>query len=159
MAQTPALQVVAASGIAHTIHTFDSGSRNFGQSAAHSLGGDPGRIFKTLVIELSTGKLAVCVLPVTDKLNLKLAAKAFGVPKAAMADTAAAQRATGYVTGGISPVGQKKKLATAIDSTAQQHSSLFVSAGRRGLELELASEDLASLCDAPFTQLTLDNHS
>src|SRR5699024_11481215 len=102
--QTPALQVVAASGIAHTIHTFDSGSRNFGQSAAHSLGGDPGRIFKTLVIELSTGKLAVCVLHVTDKLNLKLAEKDFGVTTAAMADTAAAQRATGYVTGGISPV-------------------------------------------------------
>src|SRR5699024_7325702 len=83
---------------------------------------------------------------------------AFGVPKAAMADTAAAQRATGYVTGGISPVGQKKKLATAIDSTAQHHASIFVSAGRRGLELELAPEDLASLCDAPLLHLLLDTH-
>ena len=157
MAKTPALQVVADSGIEHTIHTFDAGSSNFGEDAAHSMGGDPARIFKTLVIELSTGKLAVCVIPVPEKLNLKRAAKAFDVPKAAMAETAKAQRSTGYVPGGISPLGQKKKLATAIDSSAQDHDTIYVSAGRRGLELEISPASLAALCDATFSQLTLSN--
>lgn len=159
MAKTPALKAVEDSGLHHNIHSFDAGSSNFGEEAATFIGGDPTRIFKTLVIELATGKLACCVLPVTEKLNLKLAAKALGASKASMADPAAAQRSTGYVTGGISPLGQKKRLATVIDSSAHSHDTIFVSAGRRGLELEISPTDLASLSDARFSQLTLDSHS
>ena len=153
MAKTPALQVVADSGTEHTIHTFDAGSSNFGEDAAHSMGGDPTRIFKTLVIELSTGKLAVCVIPVPEKLNLKRAAKAFGVPKAAMAETAKAQRSTGYVPGGISPLGQKKRLRSFIDNSAQALPVIHVSAGRRGLEVSLAPQDLAGLISAGWAPI------
>lgn len=159
MAKTPALQVVAASSVPHQVHSFDSGTSNFGEAAAESIGGYPARIFKTLVVELSTGTLAVCVIPVPEKLSLKRAAKALGAPKAAMADTAKAQRSSGYVPGGISPLGQKKKLATVIDVSAKEHETIYVSAGRRGLELEIAAEDLALLADATFSQLTLDSHS
>ena len=153
MAKTPALQVVADSGTEHTIHTFDAGSSNFGEDAAHSMGGDPARIFKTLVIELSTGKLAVCVIPVPEKLNLKRAAKACGVPKAAMAETAKAQRSTGYVPGGISPLGQKKRLATFLDASAKAFEQIHVSAGRRGLEIALAPADLIRLTQARLAPL------
>lgn len=159
MAKTPALQVVAASGVAHKVHSFAAGTSDFGEAAAQSIGGDPARIFKTLVIELATGNLAVCVIPVPMKLNLKLAAKAFGVPKAVMADPVKAQRSSGYVPGGISPLGQKKKLATVIDSHAESYDTVFVSAGRRGLDLEIAPSDLALLADAPFSILTRDSHS
>lgn len=159
MAKTPALQVVAASSVPHQVHSFDSGTSNFGEAAVESIGGYPARIFKTLVVELSTGTLAVCVIPVPEKLSLKRAAKALGAPKAAMADTAKAQRSSGYVPGGISPLGQKKKLATVIDVSAKEHETIYVSAGRRGLDLEIAAEDLALLADAAFSQLTLDSHS
>ncbi|MGP5560279.1 Cys-tRNA(Pro) deacylase [Corynebacterium casei] len=159
MAKTPALQVVAASSVPHQVHSFDSGISNFGEAAAESIGGYPARIFKTLVVELSTGTLAVCVIPVPEKLSLKRAAKALGAPKAAMADTAKAQRSSGYVPGGISPLGQKKKLATVIDVSAKEHETIYVSAGRRGLELEISAEDLALLADATFSRLTLDSHS
>ena len=159
MAKTPALQVVAQAGTPHQIHEFKSRTSDFGAAAADSLGGDPARIFKTLVIELSTGSLAVCIIPVPEKLSLKLAAKALGVPKAAMAEAARAQRSTGYVPGGMSPLGQKKKLPTVIDSSALNHETIYVSAGRRGLDIELAPNDLAMLADAPFTQLTQGNHS
>ncbi|MDN5901982.1 MAG: Cys-tRNA(Pro) deacylase [Corynebacterium casei] len=159
MAKTPALQVVAASSVPHQVHSFDSGTSNFGEAAVESIGGYPARIFKTLVVELSTGTLAVCVIPVPEKLSLKRAAKALGAPKAAMADTAKAQRSSGYVPGGISPLGQKKKLATVIDVSAKEHETIYVSAGRRGLDLEIAAEDLALLADATFSRLTLDSHS
>lgn len=159
MAKTPALQVVAASSVPHQVHSFDSGTSNFGEAAVESIGGYPARIFKTLVVELSTGTLAVCVIPVPEKLSLKRAAKALGAPKAAMADTAKAQRSSGYVPGGISPLGQKKKLATVIDVSAKEHETIYVSAGRRGLDLEIAAEDLAVLADATFSRLTLDSHS
>jgi Cys-tRNA(Pro)/Cys-tRNA(Cys) deacylase len=116
----------------------------YGLEAAQALGAEPARVLKTLVVD-HAGGLAVAVIPVNGELDLKAMAAALGAKKVAMADPAAAERATGYVVGGISPLGQKRRLATIVDESASLWPTVFVSGGRRGLEIELAPADLVSL--------------
>jgi Cys-tRNA(Pro)/Cys-tRNA(Cys) deacylase len=144
---TPAVAAASSAGVAFTLHEYEHDPRaeSYGEEAAAALGLDPARVFKTLVAKLADGRLAVAVVPVARKLDLKALAKALGARSAAMADVAEAQRATGYVAGGISPLGQKKRLPAAIDDSAGLWPTVLVSAGRRGLEIELAPADLAAL--------------
>lgn len=158
-AATAALEVLENSHIDYKTHTFDGGSDHFGEHAAAALGLElSDRIFKTLLIDLNAGKgprpqLAVCCLPVSFQLNLKKAAKGFQAAKATMANPHDAQKSTGYIPGGISPLGQKHLLPTLIDETAQLWDTIFVSGGKRGLDIELASDDLASLLNAQYWDL------
>ncbi|MGB1311853.1 MAG: Cys-tRNA(Pro) deacylase [Leucothrix sp.] len=149
---TPAIKQAERKGIRFTVHQYehDPTVQAYGEEAATAMGTDAARVFKTLLIALNgdSKKLAVAVVPVSGQLNLKAAASAFGAKKAAMADTRIAQNTTGYIVGGISPLGQKKQLPTIIDESAFGFESIFVSAGRRGLEIELAAEDLQQLCRA-----------
>ena len=135
-------------------HTHDAASDSYGLEAAQKLEVDPGRVFKTLVVSLSDGKLAVAVVPVSSRLNLKALAKSLKVKMAGMAGADAVERSTGYVLGGVSPLGQKKKLNTVIDDSAREQASIFISAGRRGLELELAPEDLLQLTRGRFAAIS-----
>ncbi|WP_068270487.1 Cys-tRNA(Pro) deacylase [Aldersonia kunmingensis] len=157
---TPATTLLEQAKIAHLVHRYqhDPRSDSYGTEAvdalAADLGVEAGQVFKTLVVELSSGTLAVAVLPVPAKLSLKAAAAALGAPKAVMADPAKAQRSSGYVTGGISPLGQRRKLATVIDSSALDWERVFCSAGRRGLEIGLAPADLVRLTDAVTAPIT-----
>lgn len=146
---TPATALVARQRVTHRVHeyTHDPRAESYGEEAAAALGVAPERVFKTLVAEVD-GTLTVAVVPVTGSLDLKALAAAAGGKKATMADPAAAERATGYVRGGISPLGQRKRLRTVIDSSADEYETVFCSAGRRGLELELSAGDLARLLDA-----------
>ncbi|RDI68747.1 Cys-tRNA(Pro)/Cys-tRNA(Cys) deacylase [Nocardia pseudobrasiliensis] len=153
-ASTQAIRVLTQTKTDHRVHAYphDPRSDSFGAEAVAALAEQLGvlaeQIFKTLVIELSTGSLAVAVLPVPNTLSLKAAAAALGVPKAAMADRAKAERITGYVLGGISPLGQKRLLPTVIDASALNWDRMLCSAGRRGLEIELAPADLIRLTKA-----------
>lgn len=156
---TPAIAACVAAGIPHTVLQFPHADGHFGEDAAHWLGAHHGigaeRIFKTLVVDLRgkrTG-LAVAVVPVTGRLDVKATAKALGASKAELADPAAAQRATRYVVGGISPLGQKRPLPTVIDSSARDADVIYVSGGRRGLDVGLAPEDLARLTGATFADV------
>ncbi|MCD9142180.1 Cys-tRNA(Pro) deacylase [Streptomyces albireticuli] len=146
---TPAIVALEQAGAAFTVHAYahDPAVASYGEEAARALGRDPGQIFKTLVAEVD-GALTVAVVPVSGSLDLKALAAAVGGKRAAMADPAAAERTTGYVRGGISPLGQRKRLPTALDSSASAHATVCVSAGRRGLEVELAPADLAALTGA-----------
>jgi len=152
---TPAVDLVRKEGIAHTLHEYahDPKSESYGTEAAEKLGLDPDQVFKTLVAETDTGELVVAIVPVSGSLNLKQLAKAARAKKAAMADKQKVQRTTGYVLGGVSPMGQKKALRTVIDESAQAFDSIHVSAGRRGLEIELAPADLADLTRASFAPI------
>ena len=151
---TPAINAAKKARIAFTVHEYehDPNCASYGLEAAEKLNVDPSRVFKTLVADLG-GELAVAVIPVQAMLGLKLLAKAAGAKKAAMADKALVERTTGYVLGGVSPLGQKKRLRTFIDASAQRHATIHVSAGRRGLEIELAPDDLARLTGARFADL------
>lgn len=142
---TPALVALHRAGVEVTAHAYehDPRAQSYGQEAADVLGLDPARVFKTLMIDLD-GELAVAVVPVSGSLDLKRAAGALGAKKAQMADAAAAQRATGYVLGGISPFGQKRAHRTVIDQSALDHPTVFVSGGRRGLDLEVSPADLVA---------------
>ncbi|GAA0490321.1 Cys-tRNA(Pro) deacylase [Streptomyces stramineus] len=146
---TPAIVALETAGAAFSVHAYehDPAAASYGEEAAEALGVDPARVFKTLVAEVD-GRLTVAVVPVSGSLDLKALAAAVGGKRAAMADPAAAERTTGYVRGGISPLGQRKKLPTALDASARSHATVCVSAGRRGLEVELSPADLASLTDA-----------
>ncbi|QES50581.1 Cys-tRNA(Pro) deacylase [Streptomyces venezuelae] len=148
-AGTPALTAVAAAGVPHTVHTYehDPAHPSYGDEAAEAMGVSPDRVFKTLVADVD-GVLTVAVVPVSGTLDLKALATAVGGKRAAMADPALAERTTGYVRGGISPLGQRKRLRTVLDETAPAHPTICVSAGRRGLEVELAPSDLAALTSA-----------
>ena len=128
------------------------GGQAYGPEAAEALGLDPARVFKTLVAEVD-GTLTVGIVPVSATLDLKALAAAVGGKRARMADVAAAERATGYVAGGISPLGQRKRLPTVLDASAQALATMFCSAGRRGLEIELAPADLARLTGAVFAPI------
>ncbi len=155
---TPALKLLEAHNIPHSVETFESGTDHFGKHAVQALAVEPERIFKTLIIDLSAGKgpkrhLAVCCLPVAFHLSLKKAATTFGVPKATMADPHDATRASGYIPGGISPIALKTPLPTCIDETAQLWDTIFVSGGRRGLDIELSPTHLLSLTNAHFADL------
>jgi Cys-tRNA(Pro)/Cys-tRNA(Cys) deacylase len=133
----------------YTVHAYehDPAHPSYGEEAAEAMGVSPDRVFKTLVADVD-GSLVVAVVPVAGSLDLKALATAVGGKRAAMADPAAAERTTGYVRGGISPLGQRKKLPTVLDSSALRHATICVSAGRRGLEVELAPDDLAHLTEA-----------
>ncbi|MCK7543664.1 Cys-tRNA(Pro) deacylase [Marinobacter bryozoorum] len=152
---TPAINLLRKQGIAHTLHDYphDPKSESYGTEAAEKLGLDPEQVFKTLVAETDTGELVVAIVPVSGNLNLKQLAKAAKAKKAAMADKQKVQRTTGYVLGGVSPLGQKKALRTVIDESAQAFDTIHVSAGRRGLEIELAPADLADLTRASFAPI------
>ena len=146
---TPATAAVQRAGIPHALHEYrhDPSADSYGLEAAEALGLDPARVFKTLIVSVD-GRLTVAIVPANRHLSLKAMAAAAGGKKAAMADPAAAQRATGYVLGGISPLGQRSRLATVVDASAEDHPTIFVSAGRRGLQVELAPEDLVRLTGA-----------
>lgn len=152
---TPAVALAKKSGIEFRTHQYEHDPQHpsYGEEAAEKLGLDPARVFKTLVISLDASRLAVAVVPVTRKLDLKAAARALGAKRAAMAEAKAVERATGYVLGGVSPLGQKRRLATLIDESAQGFDTVYVSAGRRGLEIELAAEDLSRLLDASYASI------
>lgn len=156
---TPATVACTDAGIAYRVHEYahDRRVRAYGAEAVESLtrdpGVDPGRIFKTLLVK-ADGTVAVAVLPVSSAMSLKAVAKALGKRKALMAEHAEAERATGYVVGGISPIGQRRRLPTVVDESAAAFGTILCSAGRRGLELELAPQDLIGMCDAVIADLT-----
>jgi Cys-tRNA(Pro)/Cys-tRNA(Cys) deacylase len=140
---TPATVALTAAGIPFTEHayTHDPANTNYGLEAATALGLDPDRVFKTLLAEID-GELIVAIVPVTGKVDLKRLAAAAGGKRAAMADPAVAERRTGYVVGGISPIGQKTRHRTVLDETAELWDTVYVSGGRRGFDIELAPADL-----------------
>ncbi len=146
---TPATVALAKAGVAFTLHPYEHDPRaaSYGMEAAEALGVDPERVFKTLMARLD-GRLVVGIVPVSAQLDLKALARALGGSKATMAEVADAERATGYVAGGISPVGQKRVHPTALDESALTFETVFVSAGRRGLDLEVAPADLAAVTGA-----------
>lgn len=146
---TPATVALAAAGIAFEVRSYEHDPRaaSYGTEAAEALGVDPARVFKTLLASLD-GRLVVGVVPVTGQLDLKALARALGGTKAVMAEVTAAERATGYVAGGISPVGQKRAHPTVLDASALDHATVLVSGGRRGLDLELAPTDLVAVTAA-----------
>lgn len=135
-------------------YTHDPATESYGLEAAEKMGVNAARVFKTLVVMLDAKDYAVGVIPVSDMLSMKQIAKAAGAKKAAMADKTDVERITGYVLGGVSPLGQKKRLKTFIDESAQQCTTMFVSAGRRGMEIELNPQDLKNQTGALFTLLT-----
>ncbi|NWO08239.1 MAG: Cys-tRNA(Pro) deacylase [Alteromonadaceae bacterium] len=149
---TPGINLARKQKIAHTVHeyTHDPDSESYGQEAADKLDVPASRVFKTLVVALDNKTLAVAVLPVSGMLSMKQVAKAAGAKKATMAPPADVERATGYVLGGVSPLGQKKRLKTIIDVSAADYDTVYISAGRRGLEIELSPDDLKSLTNATF---------
>lgn len=152
---TPATALLAGRRVPHTLHSYDHDPRHasYGGEASQSLGLDPGRVFKTLVAEVD-GVLTVGVVPVSAQLDLKALAAAVGGKKAKMADVTVAERATGYVAGGISPLGQRKRLPVVLDTSATRFETVFCSGGRRGLEIELAPADLARLADAVIAPIS-----
>lgn len=146
---TPATVALTAAGIAYEVHSYvhDPRATSYGAEAAEALALDPARVFKTLLASLD-GSLVVGIVPVAGHLDLKALARALGGSKAVMADVAAAERSTGYVAGGISPFGQKRALRTVLDASALQHPTIFVSGGRRGLDLEVAPDDVVAATGA-----------
>lgn len=160
MSRTPATRALEQAAVAFTLREYahDPQTRaaagGYGLEAADALGVDPAMVFKTLVTDVE-GLLVVAVVPVVSRLDLKAVAAAVGAKRATMADPALAQRATGYVLGGISPLGQRKRLTTVLDASAHGHERILVSAGRRGLDLELAPADLARLTGAVTAAIAL----
>ena len=146
---TPAIAAATRAGVSFAVHAYEHDPRaeSYGLEAVEKLGLDPARVFKTLVVEVD-GALTVAVVPVGAQLDLRALGK-----RARMADRAAAERATGYVTGGISPLGQRRSLATVLDESALAFETIHVSAGRRGLELELAPDDLVRLTGARVSRI------
>lgn len=151
---TPATRALTEAAVAFTLHPYEHAEHatHFGAEAATALGVDPSRIFKTLVAEVSAAvgatELVVAVVPVAQQLDLKALAAAVGAKKATMAMPAAAERSSGYVRGGISPLGQRTRLRTVVDASATSFETVFVSAGRRGLQVELAPSDLVTVAGA-----------
>lgn len=157
MASTPAAVVLDAAQVSYRLHTYqhDPANTNYGAEAAAALGIDPLRMFKTLVVDLGTSRpeLAVAVVPVAGQLSLKQFAQVMGAKRASLADPALVARSTGYVLGGVSPLGQKVALPTLIDESAQLWETIFVSGGRRGVDVELSPDDLARLTKAAFADI------
>lgn len=150
---TPATALLARRGVAHEVHSYTHGEgAGYGAEAAELMGQDPRRVFKTLVA-LVDGTMTVGIVPVSGQLDLKALAAAAGGKRAALADPADAERATGYVTGGISPLGQRRRLPTVLDASARDFGTIFCSGGRRGLEIELSPADLASLTGATLAPI------
>ncbi len=150
---TPATLLLERDGVPHTVHAYVvEGAGDYGQAAARALGIEPARMLKTLLADLD-GRLVCGVVPVSGSLDLKALAAALGGKKAAMAQPAAAERSSGYVVGGISPLGQRTPLPTAVDETVELYDTVFVSGGRRGLSVELAPADLLRLTSAVVADL------
>lgn len=152
---TPAISLVKKAKIVHKVHEYsqDPSNESYGLEASEKLGVPEATIFKTLVVRLDNKELAVGIVPLSSMLSMKLMAKAAGAKKAPMAAPSDVERATGYVLGGVSPLGQKKRLRTFIDMSAKNHSTIYVSAGRRGLEIELKPDDLVKLVDGVLAEI------
>ena len=152
---TPAINLAKQRNLTYKIHeyTHEEGATSYGLEAAEKLGIAAERIFKTLVVITESGTLAVAIVPVKTTLNLKKMAKALGCKKVQMADPKQVERSTGYVLGGVSPLGQKKRLQTVVDFSAADKESIYVSAGRRGLEIELPPAQLATTLNASFVDI------
>lgn len=152
---TPAINSAKHAGVAFQVHEYhhDAAAQSYGLEAAEKLGVSAEQVFKTLIVKLDGKQLAVGIVPVTGQLSLKKIAKAADVKKAVMAAPEEVERTTGYVLGGVSPLGQKKRLITFVDSSAEAFATVYVSAGRRGLEIELTPRDLATLSEATFVSL------
>ena len=152
---TPGINVANKNKITHTVHEYahDSSAESYGLEAAEKLGVPVAKVFKTLVVSLDNKELAVAIIPVSSMLSMKLMAKAAGAKKATMATQSEVERSTGYVLGGVSPLGQKKRLKTIIDSSAKIQATIYVSAGRRGLEIELSPEDLEGLVSGVLAEI------
>jgi Cys-tRNA(Pro)/Cys-tRNA(Cys) deacylase len=153
---TAAIRALEAAGVAFDLHPYEHDPRatSYGLEAAQALGIPEARVFKTLMAD-ADGRLVVAVVPVAGKLDLKALARALGARKAAMADPADAERATGYVVGGISPLGQKRPHPTVLDASALDQERVLVSAGRRGLDVELSPTDLVTLTSATVSAIAL----
>jgi len=154
MTGTPATALLAREKVSHTLHPYphDPRSDAFGEEAATALDVPPDRLFKTLIASVD-GRLVCAVVPVAGRLDLKALAAAVGAKRATMAEPAAASRATGYVVGGISPLAQKTRLPVVIDESASRYPTVFVSAGKRGLQVELTPSDLARLTSAALAPI------
>lgn len=152
---TPAVKFLDARGLPYSLHQYDHDTRaeSYGNEAVEKLGFDENSVFKTLVVELAKNSFAVCVVPVAAQLNLKKAAAALGVKKLAMADAKDVRRATGYILGGVSPVGLARRLTVIVDQSAAALPRIYVSAGKRGLELEMTPIDLCAAAPAEFAQI------
>lgn len=157
---TPAVRALEAAGVPFSLHEYRhaDGARDYGREAAEQLGLDADQVFKTLVVATGDptrgGEAAVAIVPVSTKLSLKAAGTAFGLKRVEMCDPDVAQRLTGYVLGGISPFGQRRRLRTAIDETCELYDVIYVSGGRRGLDVGVAPSDLIRLLDAVSADLT-----
>lgn len=153
---TPAINFIEKAKIPYTLHeyTHDSSNTSYGLEAASKMNVDEKRVYKTIVVSLSNSKLAVGIIPVRSMLSMKLIAKSLKVKKATMADALDVERSTGYILGGVSPLGQKRRLQTILDSSAQEFSTIFVSAGQRGLELEINPHDLIKLSNGILHSIT-----
>ena len=152
---TPAINTAKKAKVFYKIHeyTHDKSNTSYGAEAVEKMGILQERVFKTLVVSLDGKRLAVGVIPVSSMLSMKLIAKAMGAKKASMAMASDVQRSTGYVLGGVSPLGQKKRLKTFVHTSAKKHQTIFVSAGRRGLEIELDPHDLLKLTNGEFAEI------
>lgn len=155
---TPAINLVKKHRLKFTVHEYqhDPAAVSYGIEAAEKLNVAAAWVFKTLVVETDTHQLAVAILPVDQQLNFKKMAKALKVKKVQMAETTKVERTTGYVLGGVSPLGQKKHLATVIHQSAASLTDMYISAGKRGLELQMTPTDLQSLLTASFSDIVND---
>lgn len=154
---TPAIKFLESQGVGHTVRKYElSGFQEatYGEAVAKAIGAEPQRVFKTLIAELNSRELVVAVVPVSSTLDLRALAAAASVKSAVMAPPQAAEKATGYVTGGISPFGQRKALRTFVDRSLETFEKVFVSAGKRGLQVEVGSSDLVRLCRATIVALS-----
>lgn len=156
---TPAINAAKKQKVVHYIHEYEHDANNtaYGTEAAEKLNLPEVRVFKTLVVSVDGKALAVAVIPVSSMLSMKLIAKALNGKKAIMADKADVERSTGYVLGGVSPLGQKRALKTVIDQSANDFETIFVSAGRRGLEIELSPTDLKALTRGSFADIAVSS--
>ena len=155
---TPAINLLKKNKCEYKIYKYehDPACTDFGNEAVEKLGLNANQVYKTLLVELISKELAVCVLPVSKQLSLKDVATPFGVKKVNMANKDEAQKVTGYLLGGISPIGQKKRLKTVVDISAKDFKTIFVSGGKRGLDIEIKADDLIKLLNSNYDKVTVE---